>query len=213
MVFISVALVINIFLQQIPQSTSQAALHTIKNQDGSLDYYEDRILCYEYTWKGPWNDKFNESDQSTCGSLNQKGMPCFHPFVWTYGEFKNNQPLPEVIEAQCKLGDIHGNVCDPTCMKNENTCIKMTYFVRGSDSIANATSFCGKAMDTNNGKAMTSGCYKEKNKDGFDVEVCFCDLHLCNQSSYLNCQKSAFVGVLFFIVILLIRFEYFFVNL
>ena len=100
---------------------AQGALRKLSNPDGSIDTWGDPVNCYEYTWKGPWNDRFNESDQSTCGSLNQKGMPCYHPFVWTAGEFRFNQPLGEVIEQQCKIGDIYGAQCNPLCMKNSNT--------------------------------------------------------------------------------------------
>ena len=165
---------------------AQGAFRKSINPDGSIDTWGDPVYCYEYTWKGPFNDRFNESDQSTCGSLNQKGMPCYHPFVWTYGEFKFNQPLPEVVEQTCKTGDINGNQCNPTCMKNANTCCKMTYFIKGQKDIANATSFCCKSLDTDKGSSMKPGCYTEKDVDGYDVEVCFCDTDRCNLSNPFN---------------------------
>ena len=178
------------------------AVRTSVNEDGSRNEWGDPVYCYEYTWKGPWNDRFNESDQSTCGSLNQKGMPCYHPFVWTAGEFKFNQPLPEVVEQTCKTGDINGNQCNPTCMKNANTCCKMTYFIKGQKDIANATSFCCKGLDTDKGTAMSSGCYKEKDVDGYDVEVCFCDTDRCNHAIINSITSSfimiPFVSILFF---------------
>ena len=179
--------------QDIRLIYGQGALRKAVNADGTTKIWGDQVHCYEYTWKGPWNDRFNESDQSTCGSLNQKGMPCYHPFVWTYGEFRFNQPLPEVVEQTCKQpGDIYGNICDPTCMKNENTCCKMTYFIKGTDNIANATSFCCKGLDTKNGQSMNSGRYVEENVDGYDVEISFCDTDRCNHSN-INRIQSLFV--------------------
>ena len=180
---------------------SQGALRKSVNADGSIDITGDRVYCYEYTWKGPWNDRFNESDQSTCGSLNQKGMPCVHPFVWTAGEFKFNQPLPEVVEQTCKTGDIYGTPCNPTCMKNTNTCCKMTYFIKGQhNEIANSTSFCCKSLDVDSGRTVKPGCYTEKDVDGYDVEVCFCDTDRCNQSNIVSIQTS-FVFVSFLVIV------------
>ena len=191
-----------------PQSSGNpSVLHRTNNPDGSSTVFPEPQRCYEYTWKGPVNDKFNETDQSTCGSLNQKGMPCFHPFVWTYGEYQDNQPLPEVIAKECETGDVNGNQCDPTCSKNANTCIKMTYFVRGTDNIDNATSFCGKGVSTNNGMAIKTGCYTEDNQDnsGYDVEVCFCDTPLCNGA---ECLITSFHNIILMPLIMMHYFSY-----
>ena len=89
-------------LAESQKEVAQGTFRKSVQNDGSINIWGDPTLCYEYTWKGPWNDRFNESDQSTCGSLNQKGMPCYLPFVWTYGEFKFNQPLPEVVDLACQ---------------------------------------------------------------------------------------------------------------
>ena len=190
-------------IQNTVFAEGQGALRKSINPDGTIDTWGDPVYCYEYTWKGPWNDRFNESDQSTCGSLNQKGMPCFHPFVWTYGEFKFNQPIPQDVEQTCKTGDINGNQCQPTCMKNANTCCKMTYFIKGQkNQIANATSFCCKSLDTDKGTTMKPACYTEKDVDGYDVEVCFCDTDRCNHSNTMNVpillSFIPFVLILFF---------------
>ena len=193
---------------EISVVSAQGVLRKSNNPDGSIDTWEDPVYCYEYTWKGPWNDRFNESDQSTCGSLNQKGMPCFHPFVWTAGEFRFNQPLPDVVEGTCKIGDIYGTPCNPMCMKNSNTCCKMTYFIKGSDDIANATSFCCKGLDTDSGKAMNSGCYKELNVDGYDVEVCFCDKDRCNHSNVVKISLSLLFFLPFIVVVVLQKESY-----
>ena len=62
----------------------------------------------------------------------------------------------------------------------------MTYFIKGTDNIANATSFCCKGLSENTGQDMNSGCYTEKNVDGYDVEVCFCDKDRCNHSNLVK---------------------------
>lgn len=194
-------------LAESQKEIAQGTFRKSVQNDGSINIWGDPTLCYEYTWKGPWNDRFNESDQSTCGSLNQKGMPCYHPFVWTYGEFKFNQPLPEVVDLACQQGDIYGNRCNPTCMKNSNTCCKMTYFIKGTDNIANATSFCCKGLSENTGQDMNSGCYTEKNVDGYDVEVCFCDKDRCNHSNLVKFE--VFLILMPFILILKMMSDYY----
>ena len=76
-------------------------------------------------------------------------------------------------------------ICSPFCVKNEDVCIKMTYFNRDKErTIHKTVSFCGKGqMTTNDNQLIKSGCYSQENaEDGLDVEVCFCNEPECNST-------------------------------
>lgn len=149
-----------------------------------------KARCFQYTWMGPENELTNTT--TSCGNLNQKGIPCFTPFVWTSGPNSGNQPETADIVAFCQgqPGNNNGTggtvaSCDPFCAKNDDVCIKVTHFLRDSArTVVNTTSFCGKGIDkTNSGASIKNSCFLEKNKggSGVDMEACFCNNDLCNR--------------------------------
>ena len=94
-------------------------------------------------------------------------------------------------------------ICEPYCVKNEKTCIKMTYRNRDKEkTVFKTVSFCGQARDTYDGNAaLKSGCFTQENQDGVDVEACFCDSDMCNGSVVTSNQVSLTFGLALFIVL------------
>ena len=139
--------------------------------------------CYKFTWVGAVNGKVNDTN---CNAITRhKDVPCYSPLVWTDGTNSHNQPDIDAIVNQCKTGQtVSGEKCDPFCTKNDDVCIKMTYYQRDRENtIVNVSSFCGKGVEsTDEGAAIKDSCHIQKNVDntGKDLEVCFCDTGLCN---------------------------------
>ena len=144
---------------------------------------EVELQCYEYTWMGPEGDDTNTTQG--CAKLELDGRPCFEPLVFTSGPNRNNGPnLTELTE-----------LCNPKCTKNEDSCVKMTYFKRdGEKTVEFYSSFCGKGiMLSKKGAAIQNSCHMQRNLDGYDVEACFCDGDLCNGSDVRAKFSWAFV--------------------
>ena len=100
-------------------------------------------------------------------------------------------------------------VCTPFCTKNDNVCVKMTYYQRDVEKTKVKTvSFCGKGtLTSDDNEAVKSGCYtQENNQDGLDVEACFCDNDACN-GALPSGLKVNYVFQL--ILLLILRFLYF----
>ena len=140
--------------------------------------------CWEYTWVGPVDESINATRCSTLQGKD-KDRPCFEPLVWT--NQSHNQPNLEQLEEYCKTANtVTGTNCDPFCTKNDDVCIKMTYFTRdGSGTATYTSSFCGKGIETTaDGRALKDTCHYQENVDdsGEDLEVCFCDTDTCNGS-------------------------------
>ena len=86
-------------------------------------------------------------------------------------------------------------------MKNEDVCIKMTYFNRDKErTIHKTVSFCGKGqMTTNDNQLIKNGCYSQENtEDGLDVEACFCNEPECN--STVKMQASHYKTLIFLLL-------------
>lgn len=142
--------------------------------------------CYEFTWLGP-EDEETVNITSSCDDIaataEYAGLPCFEPLVWTTGEDRFNGPNLTQIEQQCESSEtIDGTACDPLCLMQDRTCVKMTYYNRDDDKTVkyqvrrnsaifvvlkgfheNATfcqtRFCGTGVDiSNNGRVVTEGC-------------------------------------------------------
>ncbi len=97
----------------------------------------------------------------------------FHPIL-----LSQNGPNLTQIEQQCESSDtIDGTACDPLCLRQEKTCVKMTYYSRDdSKTIRYQTRFCGTGMDTSdNGKVITDGCHTQDHDIEYDIEACFCE--------------------------------------
>ncbi|XP_059091402.1 uncharacterized protein LOC131886948 [Tigriopus californicus] len=150
---------------------------------------EETIQCYKFSWMGPEGDDTNKTEG--CARLEQAGRPCFEPLVWTTGVNKNNGPNTTIIEEKCQQGNtLTGGVCNPLCIKNEDSCVKMTYFKNDDDrTIEYFSSFCGKGfLLSDDGSLLENSCHTQKNDGGYDVEVCFCDTDRCNSAHglYMN---------------------------
>ena len=75
--------------------------------------------------------KTNTTDQGCSSAPDQASIPCFEPIVWTNGTYKNNQPDLNDLEHKCAMGQtLEHTICVPFCTKNEDPCIKMTYYNR-----------------------------------------------------------------------------------
>jgi hypothetical protein len=156
---------------------------TRDSADGSVQnrVEETVIHCYHYTWMGPVGDVTNVTE--SCGTRELYGVPCFEPLVWTDGQYKANGPNTTQIENKCAQGQtVDGKVCQPLCVKNEDVCVKVTYFRRDEHhTVENYTSFCGQGIKTtSNGAALKNSCHIEKGVGGYDKEVCFCNKDRCN---------------------------------
>ena len=84
-----------------------------------------------------------------------------------------------------RLGNtVDGFTCDPTCKREENSCVQMTVTRRDKyNTVEYQTHFCGSAVDkSNKGKIVTKGCHKQKNLEELDVEACFCQGNFCNSA-------------------------------
>ena len=66
------------------------------------------------------------------------------------GEYKENGPDLEELERLCKSGGaIDGASCNPLCVKNDDVCIKMTYYRRYRSLLYNEGHF-GQQMGYQN---------------------------------------------------------------
>jgi len=163
--------------------------------------------CWKYSWKGPVNDNTNKS--TSCDtSPDSETHPCFEPIVWTNGTNKDNQPDLADLQEKCKQGQtIQHKTCIPFCTKNDDVCVKMTYYNRDSEhTIQETVSFCGKGqIETDGNKAIKSGCYTQSNtEEGLDVEACFCDTDGCNGSISVLAQVNNLFIILLYCCLLLL---------
>jgi len=159
--------------------------------------------CWKYTWMGPENENTNKSQPCPQGP-DYEDQACLPPLVWTTGPNKHNQPNTTELLEKCSAGQTEENtICEPYCVKNEKTCIKMTYRNRDKEkTVFKTVSFCGQARDTYDGNAaLKSGCFTQENQDGVDVEACFCDSDMCNGSVVTSNQVSLTFGLALFIVL------------
>ena len=65
--------------------------------------------CWQYTWRGPVNERTNTTGQGCSNEANQKHVPCFEPIVWTNGTNKHNQPNLDDLKEKCENGDTLDN--------------------------------------------------------------------------------------------------------
>merc|ERR1719150_414663 len=153
--------------------------------------------CWRFTWVG-------EADESTdtsvdCNSYYPDDL-CFMPIVFTNGSSASGPDFGD-LERQC--ADVPGNCrCDLT---PSQVCVKYTKFLKNGVPVY-YSSFCGSGVNKNNFNthAVSSGCHKDTNKDvGYDREVCFCKVNLCNGAT--RGESGAFVFYFSFIFLIYLR--------
>lgn len=175
-----------VFVETEGKADKNQVFKVVYENNVPISREEEIIQCYEFSWMGPEGDDTNKTEG--CARLELAGRPCFEPLVWTTGEYKNNGPNTTIIEEKCKQGQtLSGGTCNPLCTKNEDSCVKMTYFKNDDEhTVEYFSSFCGKGfLLSDDGSLIENSCHIQKNDAGYDVEVCFCDTDRCNSARSL----------------------------
>jgi len=160
--------------------------------------------CYQFTWDGAYDE---EADLSrTCDDYFPSDV-CFPPLVYTNGT--NPMTGPSLGDLNAKCSNITGNCrCTPD---TSTTCVKYTKLAKNSARTPiYFSSFCGSGVNNNNfgSWAITSGCHRQTDLVGYDVEVCFCNGHLCNGG-----KAHRGMEVTSLVVILTVSWSYFMFHL
>lgn len=136
--------------------------------------------CWDFTWVGEQSQNMNGRDD--CLDFFPRDL-CNPPLIATQGVNAANGPDLDQVLEQCRISE-NCNETDIYCVRAfDYVCVKYTKFQRGTGAATYYTSFCGKGIDKGwDGVAVTSGCHRETNRDGYDIEVCFCTDELCNSA-------------------------------
>eukprot|EP00090_Calanus_glacialis_P006573 TRINITY_DN15110_c0_g1_i1.p1 TRINITY_DN15110_c0_g1~~TRINITY_DN15110_c0_g1_i1.p1 ORF type:complete len:214 (+),score=60.73 TRINITY_DN15110_c0_g1_i1:32-643(+) len=148
--------------------------------------------CYQFTWDGAYDE---EDDLTrTCDDYFPTDV-CFPPLVYTNGS--NPMSGPDLGELNQKCSNMTGGC---KCTVDASTvCVKYTKLAKNAARTpVYFSSFCGSGVNNNNfgSHAVTSGCHRQTDLIGYDIEVCFCKGNLCNGGQMVSLGMSRLVGIL-----------------
>merc|ERR1711872_38432 len=163
------------------QIKSPLALTSEQKSNTSTSRTTNLGTCYSFTWVGVW-----KRNTTSCDNYYPEHI-CNPPFVATAGEHAMNGPnITEVIE-QCELNS-DCSTKELFCDRNfGEVCVKYSKFARSGEMDYYST-FCGKGVDENwDARPITTGCHRQNNvKNGYDIEICFCDKENCISAQQIS---------------------------